>query len=121
MAYLAAHLDEPLPKESNGSDPHGTRNALNYYGWGSKQAGVYQDVSFATFGEAARAIVSSVARTRKPAVVFTWFGEHSQVVTGYKVRGENPASSDDFTIEGVYLTDPLLGYTHIEFGGPATT
>lgn len=117
MAYLAAQMDEPLPKESNGSDPHGTHNALNYYGWGSKQAGVYQDVSFATFGEAARAIVSSVARTRKPAVVFTWFGEHSQVVTGYKVRGENPASSDDFTIDGVYLTDPLLGYTYIEFGG----
>jgi hypothetical protein len=47
-------MDEPLPKESNGSDPHGTRNALNYYGWGSKKAGVYQDVSFATFGEAAQ-------------------------------------------------------------------
>ena len=115
LKYERANMTMPLWQ--NGSDPHGTRNALNYYGWGSKQAGVYQDVSFATFGEAARAIVSSVARTRKPAVVFTWFGEHSQVVTGYKVRGENPASSDDFTIEGVYLTDPLLGYTYIEFGG----
>jgi len=87
------------------------------YGWGSKQAGVYQDASFATFGEAATAIVSSIARTRKPAIIFTWWGQHSQVVTGYKVRGGNPATSADFTIEGMYLTDPLLGYTYVEYGG----
>jgi len=115
LKYERANMT--MPQWGNGSDPHGTRNALNYYGWGSKQAGVYQDASFATFGEAATAIVSSIARTRKPAIIFTWWGQHSQVVTGYKVRGGNPATSADFTIEGMYLTDPLLGYTYVEYGG----
>ena len=115
LKYERANMTMPLWQ--NGSDPHGTRNALNDYGWGTKQAGVYKDAAFGTFDEAARAIVSSLARTRKPAIIFTWWGEHSQVVTGYKVQGGNPATSDDFTILGMYLTDPLLGYTYVEFGG----
>jgi hypothetical protein len=106
-----------LPVWANGSDPHGSRNAINYFGWGSIKAGVYKDVSFGTFRAAAKSIVSSIARTRRPAIIFPWYGGHAQVVTGYKAHGEDPATSDNFTVEGVYLTDPLVGYTYIVYGG----
>jgi hypothetical protein len=115
FAYERAHMT--LPTWISGSDPHGARNALNYFGWGSMEAGVYKDVAFGTFGGAAKAVVASIARTRKPAIVFPWYGGHAQVVTGYNVHGDDPATSDDFTIDGVYLTDPLYGYTYIVYGG----
>jgi hypothetical protein len=102
---------------SPGSDPHGTRNALNYYGWNSMWAGVYVDRAYSTFDEAAKAIVSSIARTHKPAIIFTWFGGHTQVVSGYKVHGADPATSNAFTVIGVYLTDPLIGTGSLFYGG----
>ena len=115
LAYERANMTMALSSE--GSDPHGTRNALNYFGWSSMDAGVYADVAEPSFAVASQAVVASIARTRKPAIVFPWFGGHAQVVTGYKVHGENPAVSDDFTIEGVYITDPLEGYTFLIYGG----
>jgi hypothetical protein len=102
---------------SPGSDPHGTRNALNYYGWNSMWAGVYVDRAYSTFDEAAKTIVSTIARTHKPAIIFTWFGGHTQVVSGYKVHGADPAKSSAFTILGVYLTDPLLGTGSLFYDG----
>ena len=106
-----------MPATSAGSDPHGTRNALNYFGWNSMWAGVYVDRAYSTFDEAAKAIVSTIARTRKPAIIFTWFGGHTQVVSGYKVHGANPATSNDFTVVGVYLTDPLVGAGYLTYDG----
>jgi hypothetical protein len=46
-----------------GSDVHGWRNALNYFGWGSITAGVYADYSYKTFTEAALAAVRALAMT----------------------------------------------------------
>jgi hypothetical protein len=115
LAYERANMT--MAASSDGSDPHGTRNALNYFGWGSMDKGVYTDVAEPSFAAASKAVVASIARTRKPAIIFTWFGGHSQIVTGYKAHGQNPATSDDFTIEGVYITDPLEGYTFIVYGG----
>jgi hypothetical protein len=115
FAYERAHMT--MRASSEGSDPHGTRNALNYFGWGSMDAGVYVDVAEPSFEAASKAIVASIARTRKPAIIFTWYGGHSQVVTGYRAHGQNPATSDDFTVEGIYLTDPLLGHSWIVYGG----
>jgi hypothetical protein len=106
-----------MPATSAGSDPHGTRNALNYFGWNSMWAGVYVDRAYSTFDEAAKAIVSTIARTHKPAIIFTWFGGHTQVVSGYKVHGANPATSNDFTVVGVYLTDPLVGAGYLTYDG----
>jgi hypothetical protein len=110
-------LNMTLPTEVLGSDPHGTRNALNYYGWGSLQANVYTDAGYATFDTAARMVVTSIARTHKPAVVFPWMGGHAQVVTGYKVHGADPAKSDDFDILGVYVTDPIEGTITVVYNG----
>jgi hypothetical protein len=92
-----------------GTDPHGWRNALNYFGWGSMRAGVYADAAYTTFDDAAWAAVRSLARTGKPVGILGWFGGHAQYVTGYRVKGEDPRVSDNYTILGVYLTDPLQG------------
>ena len=92
---------------SPGTDPHGWRNALNYYGWGSMYAGVYVDSSFGSFDEAAAAAVHSVALTGKPVGILGWFGGHAQYVTGYEVQGDDPRVGDHYTILGVFLTDPL--------------
>jgi hypothetical protein len=92
-----------------GADAHGWRNALNYYGWGSIRAGVYRDLALDSFEEAARATVMAVALYRKPVGILAWAGDHAQIVTGYRVTGEDPRTgSASFTILGVYLTDPLL-------------
>ncbi len=106
-----------LPTWLPGSDPHGTRNALNFNGWGSLQAGVYVDAAYTTFAAAAKGVVSSIARTRKPAIVFSWMGGHAQLVTGYKAHGDNPATGDNFSVVGVYLTDPLEGVATLVYDG----
>ena len=92
---------------SAGTDPHGWRNALNYYGWGSINAGVYRDAGYSTFDAAARAVVSSVARSRHPAGILARSGRHAQIVTGFVATGDDPRIGDNFTIVGVYVTDPL--------------
>jgi len=103
LAFEQANDTLPLP---TGSDPHGVRNALNYYGWGGTDARVYSDKAYDSFSAAAKAVVASIARTHKPAVIFPWYGSHAQLVTGYKVTGEDPSISDNFQITAVYLTDP---------------
>jgi hypothetical protein len=91
---------------ADGTDPHGWRNALNWYGWGSLQAGVYKDASFGTFEDAAWSVVVSLARTHKPVGILGWSGGHAQFVTGYKVTGADPRVSNNFRIDAIYLTDP---------------
>jgi hypothetical protein len=93
---------------SPGSDPHGWRNALNYFGWGSIEAGVYRDSAYVSLDEAEKAVVSAIALYRKPVGVISQGGAHAQFVTGYRVVGDDPSTgSRNFTIVGVYLTDPM--------------
>jgi hypothetical protein len=103
---------DTLRGSSSGSDPHGWRNALNYYGWGrtaladaSKR--VYDDFQYTSSGAAIKAAVRAVARFNKPVGILGWAGAHAQVLTGYVVSGENPAISNDFTVRYVYVSDPL--------------
>ncbi len=91
---------------ADGTDPHGWRNALNWYGWGSLRAGVYQDRSIATFEDAAWRVVADLARTRKPVGILAWSGSHAQFVTGYVATGADPRVSDNFRVDAVYVTDP---------------
>ena len=94
-------------RSSAGTDPHGWRNALNYFGWGSMSAGVYVDSAYTSFAAAARQTVHSLATTGKPVGILGWFGRHAQYITGYTVQGEDPRVSDSYTILGVFMTDPL--------------
>ncbi|MGD0018412.1 MAG: hypothetical protein ABSD62_04080 [Candidatus Limnocylindrales bacterium] len=106
LAYDRANMTM-LPT-SAGTDAHGWRNGLNYFGWGSIDSGFYADRAFTSFDAAAKAVVHSVAVYQKPAGILAWYGGHAQFVTGYIVTGADPRTgSMAFTLTGVYLTDPL--------------
>ena len=101
-----------------GSDPHGWRNALNFYGWGpaTMLAGsrVYDDFSYNSFDTAVKDAVRALAATRKPVGVLGWRGAHAQMITGYYGLVGDPFAKDvrgrylnTFKVGGFYLTDPL--------------
>ncbi|MEA2838533.1 MAG: hypothetical protein QOD89_3083 [Bradyrhizobium sp.] len=102
----------------NGSDPHGWRNALNYFGWGSGalQSGnrVYDDASYRSYAGAVKAAVQAMIRTRKPVGMLGWGGRHAQMITGYYgLVGDPFAKNSDgtyknqFSVQGFYFSDPL--------------
>jgi hypothetical protein len=105
LAYARANMT--MLTTSAGTDPHGWRNVLNYYGWGNIHAGVYRDSSYASLDLAAVAVVTALARHDRPVGILARAGQHAQFVTGYVVSGADPAVSDGFTVVGVYVTDPL--------------
>jgi hypothetical protein len=106
------HAHDTMDNDSSGSDPHGMRNALNYYGWGEEAMTdpsrmPYADRSYATFDGALKSAVMAIARRRMPVAILAWAGRHAQVMTGYVVVGENPRTSNRFTVRYVYLSDSL--------------
>ena len=106
LRFERSHMTMPLYVP--GSDVHGWRNALNYYGWGSVDAGVYVDLSYKTFELAAKATVHEIAMSNEPVGILSEFGSHAAMATGYSVTGADPRTgSMDFKVNGVYLTDPL--------------
>jgi hypothetical protein len=101
-----------------GSDPHGWRNALNYYGWGAGAliagARVYDDFSYSSYSSAMKAAVRALVATGKPVGLLGWRGAHAQMITGYYGLVGNPFAQDatgrytnTFTVGGFYLSDPL--------------
>jgi hypothetical protein len=103
---------DTLAPGSAGSDPHGWRNALNYYGWGiaamtNPALMVYEDRAFGGFDTALKTAVRAIARFNKPVGMLGWAGHHAQVIHGYVVTGEDPSVSSNFTVSAVYLSDPL--------------
>jgi len=104
--------NDTLRSSSAGSDAHGWRNALNYYGWGSSamtNASIrpYEDRAYSTYRSAMKAAVRAIARLGMPVGVLAWAGGHAQVLTGYVVTGADPKTSSDFSIQWLYLSDPL--------------
>jgi hypothetical protein len=105
LAFERAHMTMIL--SSPGSDPHGWRNALNYFGWGSMDAAVYKDTAYPTLEAGQKAVVSALALHHKPVGVLGQWGRHAQFATGYVVRGDDPSTgSRNFVVIGVFLTDP---------------
>jgi hypothetical protein len=91
-----------------GADVHGWRNALNYYGWGSIDAGVYKDFAYKTYDQAIKATVHMIAMANEPVGILSEFGSHAVMATGYSVTGADPRTgSMDFKVIGMYITDPL--------------
>jgi hypothetical protein len=110
LSWERAH--DTLISDSHGTDAHGWRNALNYFGWGSAALKdparmVYKDAAYSSFNAAVHAAVRAMARYDKPVGVLAWAGGHAQVLTGYAVTGENPVRSDSFTVTSLWLSDPL--------------
>ena len=102
----------------SGSDPHGWRNALNYYGWGSgalaASSRVYEDLAFTSYDRAVKNAIRQLIRTRKPVGILAWQGRHAQFITGYAGLSGKPFAKDgagryrnDFTVDAVFLSDPL--------------
>jgi hypothetical protein len=115
LAWARAH---DTLEGGNGSDPHGWRNALNYYGWGSGALGastrVYDDRSFVSYDNAIKSVVRSLIRFRKPAGIVAWAGRHAQMITGYDGLVGNPFAKDSsgnytnaFSVAALFVTDPL--------------
>lgn len=106
LKYMRAHMSQV--SYHPGTDSHGWKNGLNYFGWGSVNAGVYVDASYSTYTAAAKAAVIAMAKYHKPIGIIGWSGGHGQFMNGYRVTGDDPATgSTNFTIQGVYITDPL--------------
>jgi hypothetical protein len=115
LAWERKH--DTLPGGS-GSDPHGWRNALNYYGWGATAlpAGsrVYDDFSYTSYDSAMKATVRALMSTGKPVGILARRGAHAQMITGFYGLIGDPfeknatgAYLNTFTVSGFYLTDPL--------------
>jgi len=101
-----------------GSDPHGWRNALNYFGWGPGALGAgsrfYNDAAYRTFDAAIKDAVRALVRTHRPIGMLARAGKHADVITGYYgLRGQPFARdasghfTDTFTVGGVFLSDPF--------------
>jgi hypothetical protein len=101
-----------------GSDPHGWRNALNYYGWGTTAlwsgARVYEDLAFSSYDRAIKTAIRQLIHHRKPVGIVAWQGRHAQMITGYAGLVGNPFARDAagrytnaFSVTAVYLSDPL--------------
>jgi len=108
LAWERAH--DTLVWTSKGTDPHGWRNGLNYYGWNSYTTAsrmVYQDLAYTSYDAAVKAAVTAMAKFGKPVGILGWAGSHSQIMNGYEVVGEDPAVSSAFSVVAVYLTDSL--------------
>jgi hypothetical protein len=104
--------NDTLEPGGDGSDAHGWRNALNYFGWGAGAMTdaarmMYTDQAYTSFDDAVHAAVVAIARFNKPVGVLAWSGGHAQVLTGYVATGEDPRRSDAFAVTSVYLSDPL--------------
>ena len=67
----------------------------------------YEDRAYSTYRSAMKAAVRAIARIGMPVGVLAWAGGHAQVITGYVVTGADPKTSSDFTIQWLYLSDPL--------------
>ena len=100
-------------RRARGSDPHGWRNALNAYGWGREAMTdpakrVYDDRAYRTFDGAVQAAVKAIARRSMP-VGSPRLGRRSRPGDdGLRGHGRrSAASSNDFTVRSVYLSDPL--------------
>ena len=48
-----------------------------------------------------------MAKYGKPVGILGQAGGHAQIMNGYEVVGLNPATSSNFSVVAVYLTDPL--------------
>jgi hypothetical protein len=130
LYFERAH--DTLSAFSHGSDAHGWRNALNNYGWGAAAMTdatkrVYDDKQYGSFDSAVKAAVVAIAKYHMPVGMLGWAGGHAQVITGYLVTGDNPAESTNFTVNGVYLSDPLykdhiinklIGLSQLRSGSP---
>ncbi|MEW5992550.1 MAG: cell wall-binding repeat-containing protein [Chloroflexota bacterium] len=106
LAWEREHMTQPQ-SGTEGSDPHGWRNALNQFGWSATDRDVYRDFAFSDQDAALREAIMRVAFYGKPTGLLMLNGAHAVVLNGWDVVGNDPRTGSlDFTVRGVYITDP---------------
>jgi len=123
-AILAWERTHDTLAGGQGSDPHGWRNALNLFGWGSEALGqtgrVYDDFAFTSYDRAVKAAIRAIIRTRKPVGIIAWEGRHAQMLTGYDglvgdpFARRNDAFTNTFTVKNIRLSDPLKADARVD-------
>jgi len=67
----------------------------------------YKVQAYSSYAGAVKSAVMAIARFGKPVGILGWAGKHAQIINGYQVSGQDPATSSNFTVLAIYLTDPL--------------
>ena len=100
---LAGRVDEWEAWEDShngGWGPAVIALALEAYG-----APGYEIHAFATRDDALRGAAAAISQTGAPAVLLTWRGAHTWVMTGYRADAD-PVLFPDATVSGTYILDP---------------
>ena len=95
-----ARLAKRLSDAPRGTEPLGWARGLERRG-----AGDYQVVVEATMGKAVRRAIAAIRETGRPVGLLVWRGAHSWVMHGFETTAD-PALTDDYEVEGVWVSDP---------------
>lgn len=97
IARIARELSNgPTP----GTEPLGWARGLEELG-----AGHYSVRVVKTRSEAVRLAAISLRQTRRPVGLLAWYGAHAWVMHGF-VSDRDPALTEDFTVSGLFISDP---------------
>ena len=97
LASLAKTLSASV---SGGTEPLGWALGL-----GQRGAGRYKVVVAPTRAAALRRAVRAIRATGRPVGLLVWRGAHSWVLHGFTATAD-PATSSDFRITGLWISDP---------------
>lgn len=97
LAKLAKKLSEA---RDGGTEPLGWARGLEELG-----AGPYEVRVVDTRKEAVRVAALALRETRRPVGLLAWRGAHAWVMHGF-VADRDPALAEDFTVSGLYISDP---------------
>jgi hypothetical protein len=97
LANLAKKLSEA---RDGGTEPLGWARGLEELG-----AGPYEVRVVDTRKEAVRVAAQALRETRRPVGLLAWRGAHAWVMHGF-VADADPALTDEFTVSGLYISDP---------------
>ena len=100
---IAGRIDEWESWEDShdgGWGPAAVANALAAYG-----APGYEVRAYVSYTDALRDSAIAISATKKPVVMFPWWGAHTWVMTGYRADAD-PSIFSDATVTGAYILDP---------------
>jgi len=97
LSRLAKELSEA---PDGGTEPIGWARGLEQLG-----AGPYEVRVVKTRKEAVRVAALALREARRPVGLLAWYGAHAWVMHGF-VADRDPALAEDFTVSGLYVSDP---------------
>ncbi len=112
LQRLARTLSGPsrTGRERQGASVRGWTAGLNHLGYGP-----YRLVGAESLDEAMRMAARSIAATGRPVGLLVWRGRHAWVMSGFQATAD-PMRTDDFTVTGAYVLDPLYPHGSATWG-----